>query len=211
MRYLPKTDLYALTDSSISLGRSNVELVQEFLRAGIRIIQYREKNKSFQEMLAQCREIRKMTTAAGCCFIVNDHVELAVECMADGVHVGQDDLPLAEVRKLVGEECIIGVSARTGYEAEVAAKSGADYLGVGAVFPTNTKKDAVHTGLLVLQEIAENSPIPIVAIGGIHEGNIQILANMGIQYFAVVSALTLATDISAQVALLRSKILLPRA
>lgn len=203
MPCLPRTDIYALTDARLSLGRSTVAVVAEMLKAGIRIIQYREKEQPSGAMLEECLAIRRMTREAGCCFIINDHVDIAMLCEADGVHVGQDDLPLWAVRQLVPPSCIVGVSVRNLEEARKAIADGADYLGAGAVFPTGTKTDAVATGLAFIRELTAASPVPVVAIGGINERTIQAVAAHGAQCFAIVSAITAAPDIPGKVAFLR--------
>ena len=200
----PQAALYAVTDRQCSLGRSTLHVVQELLSAGVRIIQYREKAMPKKEMLQECLAIREATREAGGCFIVNDHVELALACEADGVHVGQDDLPLWAVQKAVAGRCFIGVSVRTLQEAHKAIAQGADYLGAGAVYPTGTKTDAVHTGVGFLQSLVPLSPVPVVAIGGINEQTIAEVARTGVRCFAIVSALVGAPDIPAQAAKLRA-------
>ncbi len=200
----PDTDIYALTDSRLSLSRSTIAVVEALLRAGVKLIQYREKEKSKGEMLRECRVLRDMTRYAGCCFIINDHVDIALACDADGVHVGQDDLPLQEVRRLVGAERIIGVSTSMWSEAEEAIAGGADYLGVGPIYATDTKTDAVPVGLAYLREAARKSPIPITPIGGINAETLPEVVRAGGRCFAIVSAITLAEDIGARVAELRA-------
>ena len=200
---LPKTDIYALTDSRQCLGRSNVEVVRELLKAEIRIIQYREKDLSGGKMLEECLEIRALTREAGCCFLVNDHVDLAMLCDADGVHVGQDDLPLAAVRQLLGKEKIIGVSTHAVAEAKTAIAQGADYIGVGPLYPTKTKVTTPPVGLSYLAEIAGFCPIPFVAIGGVNELTLPRVLAGGATMVAIVSAITLAGDIPGKVAELR--------
>ncbi len=206
MGKFPVTDIYALTDAALSLGRSTTEVVKQMLEAKIKVIQYREKNLSSGAMLTECLAIRELTKEAGCLFIVNDHVDIALLAKADGVHVGQDDLPLAAVRSLVGGSMIIGVSVRSMKEAQDAIAGGADYLGVGAVFSTTTKKDAVDTGLSLLTAITAISPVPVVAIGGIGESNIQLAAQYGATCFAIISAITTAPNIPQKVAALRKLI-----
>ncbi len=137
----PETDLYALTDDELSLGRPAVEVAKALLDSGIKILQYREKEKKAGQMLKECLELRRLTREAGACFIVNDHVDIAVLCEADGVHVGQEDLPVEAVRRLVGADMIIGLSTHTPDQARAAVASGADYIGVGPIYPTQTKKD----------------------------------------------------------------------
>ena len=203
MPVFPQTDIYALTDAHLSLGRSTFAVVEEMLKAGIRIIQYREKDKPSGAMLEECLALRRITREAGCCFIINDHVDIAMLCEADGVHVGQDDLPLWAVRQLMPPTCLVGVSVRNAEEARIAIADGADYLGAGAVFPTTTKSDAVETGLAFLRELTAVSPVPVVAIGGINEHTIRTAAAHGARCFAIVSAITAAPDIPGSVARLR--------
>ena len=131
----PETDLYALTDDELSLGRPTVEVAKALLDSGIKILQYREKEKKAGQMLKECLELRRLTREAGACFIVNDHVDIAVLCEADGVHVGQEDLPVEAVRRLVGPDMIIGLSTHTPDQARAAVASGADYIGVGPIYP----------------------------------------------------------------------------
>ena len=200
----PETDIYALTDSRQSLGRTTLAVVEQMLAAGIKIIQYREKDKDAGVMLEECLAIRAATKAVGCCFIVNDHVDIALLCEADGVHVGQEDLPLAAVRRLVGKERIVGVSTHCRSEADAAVQGGADYIGVGPIFATATKKTAAPVGFGYLEEIAAGCPIPFVAIGGINERTAADVVRRGGRCCAIVSAITLAEDIPAKIAALRT-------
>lgn len=204
MPTFPSTDIYALTDATLSLGRSTLDIVDAMLEAGITIIQYREKNKNSGEMLKECLAIKERTQKAGCFFIVNDHIDIAMLCKADGVHVGQDDLPVAAIRKLMGPDIVIGVSASSMAEAERAIMDGADYLGVGAIFSTDTKKDASLAGLELLQTISSTSPIPVVAIGGINEFTLPEVIKGGAQCVCMVSAITMAPDIPQKVQQLRA-------
>lgn len=204
MPAFPLTDIYALTDANLSLGRPTLEVVDAMLEAGIKVIQYREKNKSSGEMLKECLAIKERTQKAGCFFIVNDHIDIAMLCKADGVHVGQDDFPVASIRQLMGPDIVIGVSASTMQEAEQAIKDGADYLGVGAVFSTNTKKDASFAGIELLQNIIATAPIPVAAIGGINEDTLPQVIKAGAQCVCMVSAITMAEDIPQKVAQLRA-------
>lgn len=199
----PETDIYCLTDSRQCLGRSTVDVVGSMLQAGIKLIQYREKDKSGAEMLRECRQLRKMTREAGCCFIVNDHVDIALLCEADGVHVGQDDLPLEAVRSLLGKDRIIGVSTHKWAEAEAAIQGGADYIGVGPIFATATKRTTPPVGFAYLDEAAAKCPIPFVTIGGINEHTVQEAVCRGARCCGIVSAITLAEDIPAKIAELR--------
>lgn len=200
----PDTDIYCLTDSRQSLGRDVVEVVRQMLEANINIIQYREKDKDAGLMLEECLAVRELTRKAGCCFIVNDHVDIALLCEADGVHVGQGDLPLAAVRRLVGRERIVGVSTHTWSEAEAAIKGGADYIGVGPIFATATKTSTPPVGFAYLEEAAEKAAIPTVTIGGINKKTIREVIRRGARCCGIVSAITLARDIPAAIRELRA-------
>ena len=201
----PDADLYALTDSRLSLGRSTPEVARALLGAGIKILQYREKDKNGGEMLAECRLLRRLTEEAGACFIVNDHVDIAMLCDADGVHVGQDDLPVPEVRRLLGPDKIIGLSTHTPEQARAALAAGADYIGVGPLFATQTKKDVcAPVTLAYLDWVAANMRIPFVAIGGIKTHNIREVVRHGAACCALVSELVGAPDIAARVAEVRT-------
>lgn len=200
----PETDIYCLTDSRQSLGRSTLEVVRNMLLAGIKIIQYREKDKDGAAMLEECLAIRDMTRAAGCCFIVNDHVDIALLCEADGVHVGQDDLPLASVRKLVGKDRVVGVSTHRWAEAEAAVAGGADYIGVGPIFATATKKTTPPVGFSYLREAASKCRIPFVTIGGINESTVAEAVRNGAKCCGIVSDIILAEDMPGKIARLRA-------
>ena len=199
-----ETDLYAITDSRLSLGRSLREVVGALLDSDIRIIQYREKHLPVRQMLEECRLIRKMTERAGACFIVDDRVELALLSHADGVHIGQEDLPIAEVRSLVGNTMIIGVSTHSPAQALEAVQGGADYIGVGPLYQTQTKEDVVApVGLTYLDWVVKNIAIPFVAIGGIKEHNISDVVACGAKCCALVSEFVGAKNIEAKVAAVR--------
>ena len=207
-RILPgETDIYALTDSRLSLGRPVLEVARALLGAGVRLIQYREKRLPAGAMLEECRELRRMTREAGACFIVNDHVDIAMLVEADGVHVGQDDLPVAGVRRLVGAEMIIGLSTHSPDQARAAVAAGADYIGVGPIFATRTKEDVVApVGFSYLDWVVANIRLPFVAIGGIKEWNAADVAAHGADCCALVSALVGAENIGAAVAEVRAAI-----
>ena len=195
------SDLYGITDSRLSLGRSVAEVVGGLLAGGVKIIQYREKDKYAGEMLRECRELRTLTQAAGACFIVNDYVDIALLCQADGVHVGQEDLPVPEVRRLVGTDMIIGLSTHSPDQARAALDAGADYIGVGPLFATRTKVDVVAPVTLeYLDWVVANIQLPFVAIGGIKLHNIGEVARRGARCCALVSELDGAGDIAARAA-----------
>ncbi len=200
-------DIYCLTDARLSLGRGIEEVVQAMLQGGAKVIQYREKDKKSGVMLQECRTIRAMTREAGCCFIVNDHVDIALLCDADGVHVGQEDLPVAEVRRLVGQDKIVGLSTHSPEEYLEAVAAGVDYIGVGPIFFTRTKKDVcAPVGISYLDYAVARARVPFVAIGGIKMHNIDELAAHGAQCCALVSEIVGATDIAAAVSGLRTQL-----
>jgi len=199
-----QTDLYALTDSRLSLGRPLAEVAQALLGAGVRILQYREKKLKAGQMLEECRLLRRMTEEAGACFIVNDHIDIAILAGADGVHIGQEDLPVPEVRRLVGPDMLIGLSTHAPEEALSAVRAGADYIGVGPIFATQTKEDVVPpVGFSYLDWVSRHIDLPFVAIGGIKEHNIADVAAHGARCCALVSELVGATDIATRVTAVR--------
>lgn len=156
-------------------------------------------------MLKECLELRRLTREAGACFIVNDHVDIAVLCEADGVHVGQEDLPVEAVRRLVGPDMLIGLSTHTPDQARAAVASGADYIGVGPIYPTQTKKDVCAAVTLdYLDWVVANITLPFVAIGGIKRHNIADVIAHGARCCAIVSEFVSAPDIPARVAEVRS-------
>jgi thiamine-phosphate pyrophosphorylase len=202
-----QTDLYGVTCEALTPGEDNLEAVRQMINAGVKIIQYREKEKSRREKYEECRVIREMCKPAGVLFIVNDDVDIAILCQARGVHVGQDDLPADAVRKLVGPDVVIGVSAGSVMEVEDAIARGADYIGVGPIFSTATKGDAGEpVGLDFLKWVAEHYKIPLVAIGGINEENIIDVRRQGVPCSAMVSALVGCDNIQARVKSIRQKI-----
>jgi thiamine-phosphate pyrophosphorylase len=202
--FLRHVGLYGITAERLSKGRSNLEVVQQMLDAGIRVIQYREKEKSGREKYEQCICLRKMTAKSHACFIIDDDVALAAACDADGVHIGQDDLPIEKARALLGNK-IIGLSTHSPKQAQDAVRRGADYIGVGPLFETHTKADVcAPVGLAYLDYVIQNIPLPFVAIGGIKEHNIAEVARHGASCICLVSDLVGAENISAKVHALRS-------
>lgn len=201
--------VYGITAEQYSKGRSNIEVVQEMIKGGATTIQYREKKhrKAAGEMLKECQRIREMTKESGVNFIVNDHVDLALLVNADGVHVGQDDLPVEAVRRLVGPDKIIGLSTHSPEQALDAVVRGADYIGFGPVFSTQTKEDAcAAVGLQSLEQVIASCPLPVVALGGIKEHNIDKVIRRGTQSICLVSEIVGSPDISATVARLHKLI-----
>ena len=187
--------LYLVTDERLSRGRATAEIVRAAIRGGVDAVQLRGKDLPAREQMAIGRALREITRATGVLFIVNDRVDLALALDADGVHVGQDDLPAAVARQLVGPDRIVGVSAATIPEALAARDAGADYLGVGAIYGTATKLDAgAATGPGLLSTIAGAVDLPLVAIGGIKATNIAEVIAAGAVSAAVVSAIVSADD-----------------
>jgi thiamine-phosphate pyrophosphorylase len=197
----PDSDIYGITAGRFSLGRSNLEVVREMLEAGIRIIQYREKDFSMRQKYQECLSIRELTARYQACFIVNDDVHLALAVESDGVHVGQDDLPVEKVRELVGDKMILGLSTHSPEQAEKAFSSGVvDYIGVGPLFTTFTKKDVqAPVGLGYLDYVVHHCRIPFVAIGGIKESNVAEVARHGASCICLVTEIVGASDIGAKI------------
>lgn len=212
MKNFAATGVYALTAEHLSGGRSNLEIVDALIAAGIRFLQYREKEKNLREQYEECLAIREKTRSAGVTFIVNDHVDLAMAVQADGVHIGQDDLPPSVVRALIGEQMVLGLSTHRPEQLQKAFESGVvDYVGVGPVYSTQTKKDVcAAVGLSYVSYAASQNVLPFVAIGGIKESNIEAVARAGAKTIAVVSDVVSAADIGAKVKALRQKIALEK-
>ena len=192
--------IYALTSELHSQGRSNIEVAREILDSDVRILQYREKTKKVREMYEECLVLRAMTQQHGALLIINDHLDLALAVGADGVHIGQDDLPLAKVRELVGPDLIIGVSTHSPAQAIAAVSEGADYIGVGPLFATQTKVDVCDpVGLDYLEYVVKNLEIPFVAIGGIKEHNLREVVKMGARTVALVTEIVDNPDIAGKI------------
>ncbi len=202
------TGLYALTCAPRSRNRSNLEVVKAMIRGGIDVLQYREKdNKSMKEKLAECQELRKITRAAGIPFIINDHIDIALLVDADGVHVGQDDLPAESVRSLIGDDKILGVSTHSPEQAFAAVQAGADYIGVGPIFSTQTKVNVCDpVGFSYEEWVAHNIEIPWVAIGGIKLHNLNEVLSRGARAVALVTEITETEDIETTVQKIRKLI-----
>ena len=181
--------LYAVTDRHWLGGRTLYDVVRESLDGGVTFLQLREKDLDDASFYEEAVKLQEMAKEYGVPFVVNDNVEIAVRMNADGVHVGQSDMEAGDVRALIGPDKILGVSAQTVEQAVLAEKRGADYLGVGAVFPTGSKDDAVEVTHETLKEICDAVSIPVVAIGGITYENTHELAGTGICGIAVISAI----------------------
>ncbi|MBE6909757.1 MAG: thiamine phosphate synthase [Ruminococcaceae bacterium] len=198
--------LYAVTDRAWLNGRTLAGQVEAALRGGATCVQLREKELDRAAFLREARELKPVCARYGVPLIINDDVALAIECGADGVHVGQDDTDAAETRRRIGPDMLLGVSAHTVEEALRAERDGADYLGVGAVFPTGTKKDAGVLPFETLRDICAAVSIPVVAIGGVSLDNLGALAGSGIDGVAVVSAIFAAPDAEAAARALRAAV-----
>ncbi len=189
---------YLVTDSDILRDRDFYNSIEEALKGGVTMLQLREKNASGKEFLEKAIKLRELTKKYNVKFIINDRVDIAMLCDADGVHVGQSDIPANKVRELIGEDKIVGVSARTVEEALTAKENGADYLGVGAMFTTRTKLDAKSVSIEKLKEIKEVIKLPVVAIGGLSLSNIDKLKECNVDGYAVVSAILGAENIKLE-------------
>ena len=187
--------LYAVTDRHWLNGRTLYEVVKESLEGGATFVQLREKALDEETFLKEAEELQQLCKEYRVPFVINDNVEIALKMNADGVHVGQSDMEAGDVRAKLGPDKIVGVSAGTVEEAILAEKRGADYLGVGAVFPTGSKDDAIDVSYDTLKAICEAVSIPVVAIGGITRENVHELSGSGICGIAVISAIYAQKDI----------------
>lgn len=199
--------LYAVTDRSWLRGETLYAQVEKALKGGATFIQLREKELNEETFYQEAVELKKLCHQYKVPFVINDNVEIAKKMDADGVHVGQSDMAACDVRKILGEDKILGVSAQTVEQALLAEQMGADYLGVGAVFPTGTKTDAVEVDAETLKAICAAVKIPVIAIGGIKADNLSELSGSGICGIAVVSAIFAAEDITETTKELKEKTL----
>lgn len=190
--------LYGITDQAWVKKKPLSTQVKEALSGGVTCLQLREKHMSDEDFLKEAYEIHRLTKAFGIPLIINDNLDVAIQSQSEGIHIGQDDLPLSYVRSHCGADMIIGVSVQTVEEAQIAEAEGADYLGVGAVFATQSKDDAIDVSLKTLSEITQSVNIPVVAIGGISLDNMMSLQGTGIDGVAIISALFSADDISSR-------------
>jgi thiamine-phosphate pyrophosphorylase len=192
--------LYAILDPEQIAGRDAVEVLRELLAGGARFLQLRVKALAANEFFDLARRARTETRSHGCRLIVNDRVDVALACDADGVHLGQEDLPLAVGRKLIGDK-IIGISTHDLDQARDAEQNGADYIGFGPMFGTSTKDTGYAArGVEMLRQIRERVNLPIVAIGGINEQNVQQVWQAGANSAAIISDILRAEDIPAKMA-----------
>lgn len=184
--------LYLVTDPGA--GAAVPDIVAEALRGGVTCVQLREKTADSRTFFERALLLKKLTDAHRVPLVINDRLDICLAVNAAGLHIGQSDLPASVARKLLPADTILGVSAHTVEEAKQAERDGADYLGVGAVFPTATKKDAEAVSIKILKEICKAVRIPVVAIGGIDENNVEKLAGSGIAGIAVVSTIMSAKN-----------------
>lgn len=198
--------LYAVTDKTHLNGISLTEAVEQAVKGGVTCVQLREKNISFEEYVSRAVEIREVCHKYGVPLIINDDYKVALASGADGVHVGTEDTEVSEIRKNVRKNFIIGATAKTVEQAQKAQADGADYLGVGAVFPSPTKTDAIRITPEKLTEICNSVSIPVVAIGGISLDNLHIIKGCGQSGIAVVSALFAQEDIKLSAELLKAEL-----
>lgn len=186
--------LYAVTDRGHLAGKTLYQAVEEAILGGVTLVQLREKELPYADFLAEAKQLKLVTDAYGIPLIINDNINICLECDAAGVHVGQEDLEAGQARKRLGEKKILGVTAKTVEQAQKAQEQGADYLGSGAVFGSVTKKDARKLSLDTLDEICQSVSIPVVAIGGINEETLPLLKGRRMAGVAVSSGLFAQPD-----------------
>ena len=188
------TTLYFITDSTGFGEREFLEKIEQSLKGGVTILQLREKDKSTRDYISLAKKVHKVTKKYNVPLIIDDRLDVAMAVDAEGVHLGQSDMPVATARKLWGQEKIIGATAKTVEQAQEAYNQGADYLGVGAIYPTTTKVKTVLTSVDTLRDICKAVPIPVNAIGGLNKENIDVLKGVPIAGICVVSAIMKAED-----------------
>lgn len=199
MKAQPDYSIYLVTDDGCLQGRALIDCVREALEGGVTLVQYRAKTASSAEMYAEALQLKALCDSFNVPLIINDRLDIAMEVGAAGVHLGQDDLPCAAARKLLGEDYIIGVSAHNPAEAKAALQSGADYLGCGAVFGTATKADVKKLGTEGLTAICREKGLPVVGIGGVTADNYREVRAAGADGAAIVSGILAQPDIRTTV------------
>jgi thiamine-phosphate pyrophosphorylase len=187
--------LYVILDTDALRGRGEVEVTRKAISGGSKIIQLRDKHRPKAVLLTLARELKEVCSLMGAMFIVNDYVDVATACDADGVHLGQTDLPISIAREIVGPDKIIGCSTATEAEAVKAQADGADYISVGSIYPTSSKADWRLAGLETLRRVEEAVSVPLVAIGGINESNISQVVEAGVKCVAVIDAVLGTEDV----------------
>jgi thiamine-phosphate pyrophosphorylase len=207
----PRFDLYVITDAGLSPGRSHLDIARAALAGGADAVQLRDTSATAQNLSLMAAEIQPLARKFGAVFIVNNRVDVALVSGADGAHVGQDDLPAREARRLLPRPAVLGVSAGTIEEAKRAVREGADYIGVGPIFPSATKPDAgAPIGVDALAAIARAVAVPVVAIGGINPDNVAQVIRAGAAGAAVVAAVVQAPDMAAAARALKGRIVAAR-
>jgi thiamine-phosphate pyrophosphorylase len=191
---LRRSPVYLVTEESLSAGRTSEQIAEAALEAGVLVIQVREKDGTARRALEIAVNLRVATRRFGALLIINDRIDIALACHADGVHVGQEDLPISLARKLLGPDAIVGLSITDEVQLAGGDAAEADYLGVGAVFPTGSKTDATVTGLDLLAAARASTEAPIVAIGGINAANAARAIRAGADSLAVISAISAAPE-----------------
>lgn len=199
MKAQPDYSIYLVTDDGCLQGRALIDCVREALKGGVTLVQYRAKTASSAEMYAEALQLKALCDSFNVPLIINDRLDIAMAVGAAGVHLGQDDLPCAAARKILGEDYIIGVSAHNPAEAKAALQSGADYLGCGAVFGTATKADVKKLGTDGLAAICKAKGLPVVGIGGVTADNYREVRAAGADGAAIVSGILAQPDIRATV------------
>lgn len=199
MKAQPDYSIYLVTDDGCLQGRALIDCVCEALEGGVTLVQYRAKTASSAEMYAEALQLKALCDSFNVPLIINDRLDIAMAVGAAGVHLGQDDLPCAAARKILGEDYIIGVSAHNPAEAKAALQSGADYLGCGAVFGTATKADVKKLGTEGLTAICREKGLPVVGIGGVTADNYREVRAAGADGAAIVSGILAQPDIRATV------------
>lgn len=199
MKVQPDYSIYLVTDDGCLQGRALIDCVREALEGGVTLVQYRAKTASSAEMYAEALQLKALCDSFKVPLIINDRLDIAMAVGAAGVHLGQDDLPCAAARKLLGEDYIIGVSAHNPAEAKTALQSGADYLGCGAVFGTATKADVKKLGTEGLTAICREKGLPVVGIGGVTADNYREVRAAGADGAAIVSGILAQPDIRTTV------------
>ncbi len=203
--YPKENQIYLILGEKFSKGRSNIEVLEEALKAGVRIIQYREKEKTKSEKIIECTELMKLTHKYNGLFIVNDDIDIAIIIKADGIHLGQEDLPINLAKKIVSN-MFIGVSTHNIEQARKAVEEGADYIGCGPMFETSTKENIEPSkGVDFLKEVSEEIKIPFVAIGGIKLSNIKLLKEAKYNQIAMISEIVGSDKIIDKINLIKDE------
>jgi len=198
--------LYVVLDRKFLVGRDEVDVARQIIESGARVIQLRDKQSKKGELLLVAQRLRELCSQTGVIFIINDYLDLAMAVDADGLHVGQEDLPLSIIRKELPIDRIVGCSVKTLSQAKEAQTEGADYIAVGSIFPTTTKREATVVGVDMLKELKRTVSTPVVAIGGINQNNVDEVVAAGADAIAVISAVLGGEDVKGAVRKLVAKI-----